>query len=63
MNRDEFMKAMKEKNIGTGLHFRAVICIRITVNNLVLSGDFPYAEDVCERIVSLPLFPHDRCGT
>jgi len=59
--------AMKEKNIGTGLHYRAVHLYpyyrQVFGFNL---GDFPHAEDVCERIVSLPLFPlmtdadHDR---
>lgn len=58
MNRDEFMLAMKERNIGTGLHYRAVHLYpyyRQAFNFKV--GDFPHAEDVCERIVSLPLFP------
>lgn len=67
MNRDEFMQAMKEKNIGTGLHYRAVHLYpyyRQTFGFTI--GDFPQAESVCDRIVSLPLFPgmtdaeHDR---
>lgn len=67
MDRNEFMQAMKERNIGTGLHYRAVHLYpyyrQVFGFNL---GDFPLAEDVCERIVSLPLFPamtdaeHDR---
>jgi len=67
MNRDEFMRAMKEKNIGTGLHFRAVHLYPYYRQAFGFKlGDFPQAEDVCERIVSLPLFPcmsdadHDR---
>ena len=67
INRDEFMRAMQEKNIGTGLHYRAVHLYPYyrQVFGFKL-GDFPQAEDVCERIVSLPLFPgmtdaeHDR---
>lgn len=67
MNRNEFMDAMKEKNIGTGLHYRAVHLYPYyrQVFGFKL-GDFPKAEEVCERIVSLPLFPamtdaeHDR---
>lgn len=67
MNRDQFMSAMKEKNIGTGLHYRAVHLYpyyRQAFN--FKEGDFPHAENICERIVSLPLFPamtdaeHDR---
>lgn len=67
MNRDEFMLAMKENNIGTGLHYRAVHLYPYYRQAHGFSlGDFPHAEDACERIVSLPLFPsmtdaeHDR---
>jgi dTDP-4-amino-4,6-dideoxygalactose transaminase len=58
MTRDEFMLAMKEKNIGTGLHYRAVHLYPYYRHAFGFKlGDFPHAEDVCERIVSLPLFP------
>lgn len=67
MTRDEFMQKMKEKNIGTGLHYRAVHLYPYYRESLGFSeGDFPNAEDAAERIVSLPLFPsmtdaeHDR---
>ncbi len=58
MNRDEFMIAMKENNIGTGLHFRAVHLYPYYRDTFGFKlGDFPHAENICERIVSLPLFP------
>jgi len=67
MDRNEFMQAMKERNIGTGLHYRAVHLYPYYRQAFGYKlGDFPHAEDVCERIVSLPLFPgmtdaeHDR---
>jgi dTDP-4-amino-4,6-dideoxygalactose transaminase len=67
MSRDEFMVAMKEKNIGTGLHYRAVHLYPYYRERFGFNlGDFPHAENVSERIVSLPLFPgmtdaeHDR---
>jgi dTDP-4-amino-4,6-dideoxygalactose transaminase len=67
MNRDEFMTAMKEKNIGTGLHYRAVHLYPYYRERFGFNvGDFPHAEAVAERIISLPLFPamtdaeHDR---
>lgn len=67
MNRNEFMLAMKEKNIGTGLHYRAAHLYPYYRQAFGFKlGDFPHAEDVCDRIVSLPLFPsmtdaeHDR---
>lgn len=67
MNRDAFMNAMKEKNVGTGLHYRAVHLYPYYRDTFGFNdGDFPNAENVAERIVSLPLFPlmtaaeHDR---
>lgn len=67
MDRNEFMQAMKEQNIGTGLHYRAVHLYPFYRQEYGFNlGDFPHAEDVCDRIVSLPLFPgmtdaeHDR---
>lgn len=67
INRDEFMQAMKEKNIGTGLHYRAAHLYPFYREKFGWKpGDFPHTENTCERIVSLPLFPsmtdaeHDR---
>ncbi len=67
MNRNMFMERMKEKNIGTGLHFRPAHLYSYYQEEFGFrSGDFPIAEDIGERIVSLPLFPrmtdadHDR---
>lgn len=67
MTRDDFMQSMKEKNIGTGLHYRAVHLYPYYRDRFNFKeGDFPHAENACERIVSLPLFPsmtdaeHDR---
>jgi dTDP-4-amino-4,6-dideoxygalactose transaminase len=67
MSRNEFMKMMKDYHIGTGLHYRAVHLYPYYRQVFGFNpGDFPYAEEVCERIVSLPLFPlmtddeHDR---
>jgi dTDP-4-amino-4,6-dideoxygalactose transaminase len=67
MSRDEFIQKMKEKNIGTGLHYRAVHLYPYYREQFGFNvGDFPYAESAGEHIVSLPLFPtmtdaeHDR---
>lgn len=57
-NRDDFIKEMKERNIGVGLHYRAVHLYPYYRQAFGFKeGDFPHAENVCERIVSLPLFP------
>lgn len=67
IDRNQFMQAMKERNVGTGLHYRAVHLYPFYRQEHGFNlGDFPHAEDVCERIVSLPLYPnmtdadHDR---
>lgn len=67
MTRDDFMLRMKEKNIGTGLHYRAAHLYPYYRDQFDFKqGDFPHAENAAQRIVSLPLFPamsdaeHDR---
>lgn len=58
LTRDEFMLQMKERNIGTGLHYRAVHLYPYYREQFGFKpGDFPHAENAAERIVSLPLFP------
>jgi dTDP-4-amino-4,6-dideoxygalactose transaminase len=58
MDRDAFMQGMKERNIGTGLHYRAVHLYPYYREQFGFKpGDFPVAETISDRIVSLPLFP------
>ena len=61
MDRDAFMQGMKERNIGTGLHYRAVHLYPYYRERYGFKpGDFPNAESIGDRIVSLPLFPDLR---
>ena len=61
MDRDAFMAGMKERNIGTGLHYRAVHLYPYYREHFGFkAGDFPNAESIGSRIVSLPLFPGMR---
>jgi dTDP-4-amino-4,6-dideoxygalactose transaminase len=61
MDRDAFMQGMKQRNIGTGLHYRAVHLYPYYREHFGFKpGDFPNAESISERIVSLPLFPGMR---
>ena len=64
MSRDTFMADLKERNIGTGLHFKAVHPRNITARPWHLPpGALPATEWNSERICSLPLFPaHDHGG-
>ena len=57
IDRDEFMQALKEFNIGTGVHYRAVHMHPLYEKLGFKRGQFPKAEYVSDRIVSLPLFP------
>ncbi|MFL6623936.1 MAG: DegT/DnrJ/EryC1/StrS family aminotransferase [Sulfurifustis sp.] len=58
MDRDAFMQAMKERNIGTGLHYRAAHRYPYYRDKFGFRrGEFPNAESIGDRIVSLPLFP------
>lgn len=58
MDRDAFMTGMKARNIGTGLHYRAVHLYSYYRDRYGFErGDFSNAETISDRIVSLPLFP------
>jgi UDP-4-amino-4-deoxy-L-arabinose-oxoglutarate aminotransferase len=58
MTRDLFMEKLKEKNIGTGIHFKAVHTQKYYRETLNLpAGTLPATEWNSERICSLPLFP------
>lgn len=56
--RDEFMKRLKQRNIGAGLHFRAVHLQKYYRETLGMRrGMLPNTEWNSDRICSLPLFP------
>ncbi len=58
MDRNTFIQKMKEHNIGIGLHYNAAHLYDFYRENFGFNtGDFPHAENIASRIVSLPLFP------
>ena len=58
LTRDEFMQALKQRNIGTGIHFRAVHLQKYYAGTMnVGRGALPNTEWNSDRICSLPLFP------
>ena len=58
MTRDEFMARLKERNIGTGIHFKAAHRQRYYRETLGLpEGVLPNTEWNSDRLCSLPLFP------
>lgn len=57
-SRDDFMARMKERNIGTALHYRALHHYTCFAGATGLSQEaLPEAAFVSDRIVSIPLFP------
>ena len=58
LTRDQFMEELKKRNIGTGLHFRAVHTQQYYRKTMPLKpGMLPATEWNSDRIFSLPLFP------
>jgi UDP-4-amino-4-deoxy-L-arabinose-oxoglutarate aminotransferase len=58
LSRDDFMQGLKERNIGTGLHFRAVHLQKYYTESMgTHRGMLPNTEWNSDRICSLPLFP------
>jgi len=58
VSRDDFMQELKRRNIGTGLHFRAVHLQKYYSESMgTCRGMLPNTEWNSDRICSLPLFP------
>jgi UDP-4-amino-4-deoxy-L-arabinose-oxoglutarate aminotransferase len=58
ISRDDFMRELKQRNIGTGLHFKAVHVQKYYVEKMGMRrGMLPNTEWNSDRICSLPLFP------
>ncbi len=58
VQRDRLIEALKQRNIGTSVHFIPLHLhpyYRKTFG--YKPGDFPVAEDIFQRILSLPLYP------
>lgn len=55
--RGAFIAAMKEQGIGVGVHYPALHLFTLYRCLGFAAGQFPHAEDVAARTVSLPLFP------
>jgi dTDP-4-amino-4,6-dideoxygalactose transaminase len=58
IDRSQFIELLHERNIGTSVHFIPLHLQPFYRDNFGLKqGDFPKAEYVYERIISLPLYP------
>jgi dTDP-4-amino-4,6-dideoxygalactose transaminase/nucleoside-diphosphate-sugar epimerase len=54
--RDEFIAALREENVGTGIHFRS-LHLQPFYRDLLGELDLPHAADISDRLFSLPLYP------
>ncbi len=58
MTREEFIQKMREYNINIGIHYQAPHLFSFYRKRYGYKpGDYPIAEDVANRIISLPIFP------
>ncbi len=58
IDRDGLIDALKTHNIGTGLHYKAIHLMPYYQQTWGFRrGDFPNAEAISDRVLSLPLFP------
>ncbi|MFY9327574.1 MAG: DegT/DnrJ/EryC1/StrS aminotransferase family protein [Georgfuchsia sp.] len=56
-DRGQFIAAMKERGIGVGVHYPALHLFSLYRPFGFKPGDFPHAENIGARTVTLPLFP------
>lgn len=61
MSRAGFIAALRERNVGAGVHYPAMHLFTLYRGLGYREGDFPQAENVARRTLTLPLFPamHD----
>jgi len=58
LDRDAFMRELSARNIGTGLHFRAVHLQKYYTEQMGMKrGSLPNTEWNSDRMLSIPLFP------
>jgi len=56
-DRGKFIAAMKQQGIGVGVHYPALHLFSLYRTLGFKQGDFPNAEDIGRRTITLPLFP------
>jgi dTDP-4-amino-4,6-dideoxygalactose transaminase len=57
-NRNELIRILKDKGISTGIHYPIPLHLQKAYEGLGYHpGDFPVAERLSERILSIPIYP------
>lgn len=57
ISRGEFIAGMRKLGIGIGVHYPALHLFTLYRQMGYQRGDFPFAEDIGDRTITLPLFP------
>ena len=57
VDRGKFVAEMKQRDIGVGVHYPALHLFSLYRALGFMEGDFPRAEDIGRRTLTLPLFP------
>ena len=58
MQRDQFIASLRDKGVGAGIYYPKPLHIYPHIAKLGYKvGDFPVAEDLAARVVSLPVHP------
>jgi dTDP-4-amino-4,6-dideoxygalactose transaminase len=61
ITRDQFIQALKERGIGTSVHFIPLHLHPYYRDSFgYVPGDFPNATEAYQRIISLPIYPKMR---
>lgn len=57
-NRQEVMEYLKHKGITASIHYPIPLHLQPALSYLgYKNGDFPFAEEACKRVLSLPMYP------
>ncbi len=57
--RDKIMEEMKKRGIGVLIHYPIALHLQEAyIDAGYKKGDLPFAEQLCEEVLSLPMFPH-----
>ena len=62
IDRGRFIAGMKQRGIGVGVHYPALHLFSLYRALGFKPGDFPHAEDIGRRTITLPLFPAMQDG-
>ena len=57
MSRDDLVKVLKDKGIGTGIHYPIPIHKQVLYRNLGYDEPLPVSEDMAKQVLSLPVNP------